>query len=129
MNKVTLVNGHARLSQGKKVKVMERGGKKVLQTLDAENIIMASGSSPAQLASAPLKKDYIVDSARALAFDSVPKRLGVIGAGVIGLELGSVWKRLGAEVTILEAMDQFLVMAVGQIAREGQRGLVLSGRQ
>src|SRR5690606_15216702 len=69
----------------------------------------------------PFDGKHIVDSWGALDFDAVPKRLGVIGAGVIGLELGSVWRRLGAEVTILEAMDRFLYMADGQVAREAQR--------
>jgi dihydrolipoamide dehydrogenase len=64
---------------------------------------------------------YIVDSWNALEFDAVPKRLGVIGAGVIGLELGSVWRRLGSEVTVLEALDQFLPMADQAVAREAQR--------
>ena len=64
---------------------------------------------------------YIVDSWNALEFDAVPARLGVIGAGVIGLELGSVWRRLGSEVTVLEALADFLPMADGAIAKEAQR--------
>ncbi len=126
-NKVVMLNGHARLSQGKKVKVMERGGKKVIQTLEAENIIIASGSSPVQLAQAPLKEDYIVDSAGALAFDSVPKRLGVVGAGAIGLELGSVWSRLGSEVVIIEALDEFLPAADKQVSRAAARSFKKQG--
>ena len=74
-----------------------------------------------ELRSAPFDGRNIVDSWGALEFDAVPKRLGVIGAGVIGLELGSVWKRLGAEVVILEALDQFLTMADQQLAREALR--------
>ncbi|MDL2424910.1 FAD-dependent oxidoreductase, partial [Pseudomonas sp. BAgro211] len=78
------------------------------QVLEADNIIIASGSKPVEIPPAPLTEDIIVDSTGALEFQSVPKKLGVIGAGVIGLELGSVWARLGAEVTVLEALDKFL---------------------
>lgn len=126
-NKVTLVNGHAGLSQGKKVKVTERGNKKIIQTLEAENIIIASGSSPMQLTQAPLEKEYIVNSTGALEFDSVPARLGVIGAGPIGLELGSVWSRLGSEVVIIEALDEFLPMADKQISRAAARSFKKQG--
>jgi len=71
-------------------------------------VIIAAGSIPATIPPAPIDQKSIVDSTGALAFDQVPKRLGVIGAGVIGLELGSVWRRLGAQVTILEALPEFL---------------------
>src|SRR6056297_2769181 len=91
------------------------------KTLTATHVVLAAGSQPIELKSAPFDEEQIVDSWRALEFDAVPARLGVIGAGVIGLELGSVWKRLGAEVTILEAMDSFLWMADAQIARDAQR--------
>lgn len=76
--------------------------------LNAEYVIIATGSHPISLPQAPLDDVDIVDSSGALAFTEVPGRLGVIGAGVIGLELGSVWNRLGAEVTILEALQDFL---------------------
>jgi len=84
-------------------------------------VILASGSQPMELKSAPFDGRHIVDSWGALEFDAVPKRLGVIGAGVIGLELGSVWRRLGAEVVVLEALPDFLPMADGQVAREALR--------
>lgn len=126
-NKITLVNGHARLSQGKKVKVAERDGKKIIQTLEAENIIIASGSSSVKIEQAPLKKGYIVDSAGALDFDAVPPRLGIIGAGAIGLELGSVWSRLGSDVVIIEALDEFLPMTDKQISRAAARSLKKQG--
>ena len=84
-------------------------------------MILATGSTPMELRSIPFDGERVVDSWGALEFDAVPRRLGVIGAGVIGLELGSVWRRLGAEVTILEAMDRFLFMADGQIAKEAER--------
>ncbi len=86
--------------------------------LQSKNIIIATGSSPFNLSIAPLDNEFIVDSTGALAFDSVPKKLGIIGAGVIGLELGSVWKRLGSEVKIFEAQDTFLSFADEFIAKE-----------
>ncbi len=89
--------------------------------LQAGKIIIASGSDPIELPSAPFDGDRIVDSWGALEFNEVPKKLGIIGAGVIGVELGSVWARLGAEVVILEAMDKFLWMADQQIAKEALR--------
>ncbi len=84
-------------------------------------MILASGSVPMRLQSAAHDGRFIVDSWNALEFTSVPRRLGVIGAGVIGLELGSVWRRLGSEVVMLEALDQFLPMADQALAREAQR--------
>ena len=120
-NKVDFIHGHARLSQGKKVKVHERDGKKIVERLEAENIILAAGSSSVHLDQAPLDQKYIVDSTGALEFDAVPKRLGIIGAGAIGLELGSVWSRLGSEVVLIEAMDEFLTIADQQIARAAFR--------
>jgi dihydrolipoamide dehydrogenase len=82
---------------------------------------LASGSTPIRLAAAPHDGKFIVDSWNALEFDAVPRRLGVIGAGVIGLELGSVWSRLGSEVTVLEALPDLLPMVDQTIAREAQR--------
>jgi dihydrolipoamide dehydrogenase len=82
-------------------------------------VILAPGSVPVDIPPAPLTDDLIVDSTGALEFQSVPKRLGIIGAGVIGLELGSVWNRLGSEVVVLEALDSFLPMADDRIARDG----------
>src|SRR6202043_2356361 len=89
--------------------------------LTAKNVIIATGSSPMELRSAPFDGKRIVDSWGALDFDAVPKRLGVIGAGVIGLELGSVWRRLGAEVVVLEALPDFLAFADQALAKEALR--------
>lgn len=72
------------------------------QVLEPKYVILASGSVPVNIPVAPVDQDIIVDSTGALNFPEVPKRLGVIGAGVIGLELGSVWRRLGAEVVVLK---------------------------
>ncbi|MDR2877570.1 MAG: dihydrolipoyl dehydrogenase [Chromatiales bacterium] len=91
------------------------------QIFHAEHVILAAGSKPVELAVAPLHENLIVDSSGALAFDAVPARLGVIGGGVIGLELGSVWRRLGAQVVVLEAQKDFLSACDRQIAREALR--------
>lgn len=125
-NGVEGIAGHGKLLKGNKVEVTGLGGPdapdgEVKQTIEAKNIILASGSAPVALKSMPFDGKQIVDSWGALEFESVPKRLGVIGAGVIGLELGSVWQRLGAEVTILEAQDKFLFMADQQIAKTAAR--------
>jgi dihydrolipoamide dehydrogenase len=90
-------------------------------TLEAENIVLAAGSRPVEIGAAPLQSDIIVDSTGALGFTEVPKRLGVIGAGVIGLELGSVWRRLGSEVVLFEAQTEFLSACDRPIAREALR--------
>jgi dihydrolipoamide dehydrogenase len=104
------------LLAGKQVEVTDNKGG--VTVYDAENVILATGSTPVEIPPAPLTEGHIVDSTGALSFDEVPKRLGVIGAGVIGLELGSVWARLGSEVTVLEAQDTFLSAIDQQIAKE-----------
>jgi dihydrolipoamide dehydrogenase len=124
-NGVTLVQGSGKVLAGKKVEVTGVDG--TVQVLDADNIIIAAGSAPAQIPPTPLSGDVVVDSTGALEFQSVPKRLGVIGAGVIGLELGSVWSRLGAEVVVLEAMETFLGMVDQQVAKEAQKILKKQG--
>jgi dihydrolipoamide dehydrogenase len=118
-NGVVGIQGHGRLLPGNKVLVTGPDG--VEKTLQAKHVILASGSVPVQLKNVPHDGKYIVDSWNALEFDAVPARLGVIGAGVIGLELGSVWRRLGSAVTVLEALEQFLPIADAAIAKEAQR--------
>jgi dihydrolipoamide dehydrogenase len=88
------------------------------QQIEARNVIIATGSVARQLPGAPSDGERIVDNVGALAFTEVPKRLGVVGAGVIGLEMGSVWKRLGSDVNILEALPSFLPAADEQVAKE-----------
>ena len=122
---VTALQGHGRLLAGRKVEFTAHDGTK--RVLQAKHVVLASGSAPMELRSAPLDGNSIVDSWGALDFDAVPKRLGVIGAGVIGLELGSVWRRLGSEVVILEALPDFLAMADQQLAREALRHLKKQG--
>jgi dihydrolipoamide dehydrogenase len=113
------IQGHGRLLPGNKVQLTGPDGKE--RTLEAKHVVLASGSVPVRLRNVPHDGKYIVDSWNALEFDAVPKRLGVIGAGVIGLELGSVWRRLGSEVTVIEALDQFLPITDGAIAKEALR--------
>lgn len=124
-NKVTSLYGTGKLLAGKKVQFVDFDGNE--QVLEAENIILASGSTPVNIPVAPVDGDVIVDSTGALEFQAVPERLGVIGAGVIGLELGSVWNRLGAKVVCLEAMDTFLAMMDQQIAKETLKILTKQG--
>lgn len=113
---VTALQGHGKLLSGKRVQFTAHDGTK--RELTAKHVILASGSVPFELPSAKFDGQRIIDSWGALELDEVPRRLGVIGAGVIGLELGSVWRRLGAEVVVLEALDAFLPMADGAVAKE-----------
>ncbi|MEH6517673.1 MAG: dihydrolipoyl dehydrogenase [Halioglobus sp.] len=115
-NGVAAVSGRGKLLAGGSVEVTDKDGG--VQILEAANVILAAGSVPINIPPAPVDNDYIVDSTGALEFTEIPERLGVIGAGVIGLELGSVWARLGSEVVLLEALDEFLPMMDGQIAKE-----------
>ncbi|MDX1755600.1 MAG: dihydrolipoyl dehydrogenase [Marinobacter sp.] len=115
-NGVTPIHGRGRVLANRQVEVTDNDGKATVY--EAENVIIATGSNPIEIPPAPLKEGFIVDSEGALEFDEVPKRVGVIGAGVIGLELGSVWARLGSEVTILEAQDTFLPAVDQQVAKD-----------
>ena len=118
-NGVTGVRGHGRLLGGGRVEVTDPDGN--VSELSAGHVVIATGSTPVELSVAPFDGEHIVDSWGALEFESVPERLGVVGAGVVGLELGSVWQRLGAEVVILEALEEFLYMADEQIAGDALR--------
>jgi dihydrolipoamide dehydrogenase len=114
-NKVTLLNGHGQFvkatNEGWEMKVGE-------DTVLAKQIIVATGSKPRHLPSIPVDNKIVCDNVGALDIDAVPKKLAIIGAGVIGLEMGSVWRRLGAEVTVLEAMPDFLAAADQDVAKE-----------
>ena len=97
------------------------------ETLTAKHVVIATGSIPRELPSAAFDEKQILSNTGALAIDAVPKRLGVIGAGVIGLEMGSVWRRLGSEVTILEAMPVFLGAVDETVAKEAHKLFLKQG--
>jgi dihydrolipoamide dehydrogenase len=118
-NGVTSLYGTGKLLAGKKVEFTSNEGE--VTVLDAENVILASGSLPIAIPVAPVDGELILDSTGALEIDAVPERLGVIGAGVIGLELGSVWNRLGSEVVLLEAMEDFLAIMDQAVAKESKK--------
>jgi dihydrolipoamide dehydrogenase len=116
---VTALVGHGKLLGGKKVEFTPTKGD--VEVIDARYVILATGSTPVELGIAPFDGEQIVDSWGALDFTAVPESLGVVGGGVIGLELGSVWSRLGAKVVVIEAMDDFLFMADRQVAKEAEK--------
>jgi len=114
-NKVESICGKGKVISKNIVQIDKADGSS--EKVEAKNIIIATGSSPIEIPAASFGK-HIVESTGALAFDSVPKRLGVVGAGIIGLELGSVWSRLGSEVTVIEALEDFLPMTDTDISKE-----------
>ena len=118
-NKITAMHGVGSLGADRKVTVKGHDGK--TSELTATNVILATGSVSIELPFAKFDGDRIVDNIGVLDFEETPKRLGVIGAGVIGLEMGSVWRRLGSEVTILEALPDFLALADAEITKVAQR--------
>ena len=124
-NKITSFFGKGRLLKDRQVEITAPDGSK--QTIAATNVIIATGSAPIELSFAKFDGKFIIDNAGALELAGVPKRLGVIGAGVIGLELGSVWKRLGSDVTILEALPDFLAAADVDIAKAAAREFAKQG--
>jgi dihydrolipoamide dehydrogenase len=126
-NNVKRFIGRGSLNSGRRVTVSPENDGDDSEQIEAANIIIATGSVPATLSAAPIDHQHIVDSTGALAFDEAPGRLGVIGAGVIGLELGSVWNRLGSEVVVLEALDTFLPAVDQEITQEAFKTLKRQG--
>jgi dihydrolipoyl dehydrogenase len=118
-NGVTSLFGTGKILAGRQVEYTDHDGNK--QILATDNVIIATGSQPIDIPVAPVNGDTIIDSTGALELTETPKRLGVIGSGVIGLELGSVWNRLGSNVVLLEAMDDFLAMMDRQISKEAKK--------
>ncbi len=118
-NKVEWLQGTGKLLKNNEVEVTGHDGK--VETYQAKDVVLATGSVPMDIPSAVVDNKRIIDSEGALNLTEVPKRLGVIGAGVIGLEMASVWARLGAEVVIFEAMDNFLSAADQQIAKDAAK--------
>lgn len=124
-NGVDSIAGAGKVLAGKKVEVTAADGS--VSTVEAENIIIAAGSIPVNIPPAPVDGEHIIDSTGALELQEVPGKLGVIGAGVIGLELGSVWNSLGAEVILLEALEEFLPAVDVQIAKDARKTLTKQG--
>jgi len=126
-NKVTFFHGRGTLAgkAGEGFTVNVSGP--ATDTISAKNVIVATGSNPRELPSAPFDEKIVLSNTGALDIDAVPAKLGVIGAGVIGLEMGSVWRRLGAQVTVLEGLPAFLGAVDQQIAKEAQKAFVKQG--
>ncbi len=119
-NKVKQMHGRGRLLANRRVEFTPHASEEQI-VIEADNIILAAGSVPIAIPNVEYDDEFIIDNAGALDLTEVPKRLGVIGAGVIGLELGSVWQRLGAEVTMLEALPDFLAAADQDISKQAGR--------
>ena len=126
-NKVTFFHGKGAFAGGTAGAWQVKVSGKAEDMLIAKHVIVATGSSPRALPGAPFDNKLVLDNAGALAITEVPKRLGVIGAGVIGLEMGSVWRRLGATVTVLEALPAFLGAADEAVAKEANKVFVKQG--
>ncbi|MFH5250145.1 dihydrolipoyl dehydrogenase [Burkholderia semiarida] len=121
-NKITWLKGHGKFAGKTDAGVqIEVSGEGEAEVVTAKNVIIATGSKARHLPGIPVDNKIVSDNEGALTFDSVPKKLAVIGAGVIGLELGSVWRRLGAEVTVLEALPAFLGAADEALAKEAAK--------
>jgi len=123
-NKVTYFKGKGRIAGAGKVEVTGENG---VETLTTKNIVIATGSEPMPLPGVTIDEKHIVSSTGALALEKVPGKLVVIGGGVIGLELGSVWRRLGAEVTVVEFLDRILPTNDGEVSKQFQRLLTKQG--
>lgn len=119
-NNVDCIHAKAKLLNAKSVEIIPNDGSSP-SVMEAEHIILATGSSPIDLSCAPIDNEFILDIGAALNLESVPKRLAIIGAGIVGLELASIWNRLGAETILLEAQETFLNLCDRHISREAYR--------
>jgi dihydrolipoamide dehydrogenase len=124
-NKIDVISGKGKILGTGKVEVSASGGK--TQTVETRNIVIATGSDIARLKGIEIDEKRIVSSTGALSLDQVPEKLLIVGAGVIGLELGSVWHRLGAQVTVVEFLDRILPGMDGEVAKQFQRILEKQG--
>jgi dihydrolipoamide dehydrogenase len=124
-NKADWIKGEGRIAGPGKVVVKAEDGSE--QTLEAKNIVIATGSEPSRVPGVEVDQKAIVDSTGALLVSPVPKKMIVIGAGIIGLELGSVWRRLGAELEVVEYLDRIIPGADGEVATAFQRSLTKQG--
>src|SRR5206468_1260069 len=124
-NKIDVINGEGRILGAGKVEVTGSDGK--AQTVETKNIVIATGSDIARLKGIEIDEKRVVSSTGALSLEKVPEKMLIIGAGVIGLELGSVWRRLGAEVMVVEFLDRILPGMDGEVAKQFQRMLEKQG--
>ncbi len=124
-NDIRIFHGAAKLAGADRVSVTDASGEE--QTLEAKHILLATGSAPVQVPGVAFDGKRIVDSTGALSFDEVPEHLGVVGGGYIGLELGSVWRRLGSKVTVIEMLPSIAPMLDGQVNRTLFRTLKQQG--
>ena len=128
-NKVQIIQGKARLSGPDRLAVSKPSGKGKEQIFESDAILLATGSEPVAVPGLEFDGEHIVSSTEALAFDAVPKHLGIVGGGYIGLELGSVWMRLGAKVTVLEMLPKIAMTLDGQVGRALDRLLRKQGME
>jgi len=126
-NKIAIFQGTGSLAGDGRVKVSKTTSKGKAQILQAKTILLATGSEPMAVPGMAFDGDYIVSSTEALKLDTVPKHLGIVGGGYIGLELGSVWLRLGAKVTVIEMLPKIATLLDGQVGRTLQRILKKQG--
>src|SRR6201994_3135237 len=124
-NKIDVIRGKGKIIGAGKVEVTGNDGK--TQNVETKNIVIATGSDIARLKGIDIDEKRVVSSTGALSLDQVPSRLLIVGAGVIGLELGSVWHRLGAKVTVVEFLDRILPGMDGEVAKQFQRILEKQG--
>lgn len=124
-NRIDWLHGHGKLVDNRMVEVTNADG--AIESYTAGSVVLATGSRSIEIGSAPLDGDRIINSDKALDLTQVPPRLGVIGAGVIGLEMGSVWSRLGSEVVLLEAQDELLGAVDRQLVRTAQKAFKEQG--
>ena len=124
---IAVIQGTARLQGPHEVAVTPPGKGKKARVLEADKILLATGSTPVSVPGLDFDGAHIVSSTEALAFDTVPKKLGIVGGGYIGLELGSVWRRLGAEVTVIEMLPKIAGLLDGQVGRQLDRILRRQG--
>jgi dihydrolipoamide dehydrogenase len=126
-HRIRIVHGTARLTAPGQVEVTEPNGKS--ESITATAVILATGSRPVQVPGMPFDDTHIVSSTEALSFDAVPERLGIVGGGYIGLELGSVWRRLGSRVTVIEMLPKIAAGLDGQVGRTLERILKKQGME
>jgi dihydrolipoamide dehydrogenase len=126
-NKVTFFHGRGSFVAAKEGAYEIKVAGKSEETISGKHVVVATGSSARALSGAPFDEDNILSNDGALRIGAVPKKLGLIGSGVIGLEMGSVWRRLGAEVTVLEGLPTFLGAVDQQIAKEAHKSFIKQG--